>query len=113
MLTLSIPAAPRLRLTDLKESSSKGRVILPVKEWTFCFLVLLIPIMMHNCREPGAELFENVSYRPAALTGKGAVGPFSGFRHWANYSLEHGNASCSLRFRLSPPRWLLRLCWYP
>ncbi len=61
MLTLSIPAAPRLRLTDLKESSSNGRVILPVKEWTFCFLVLLIPIMIQNRRETSAELFENVS----------------------------------------------------
>src|SRR6266705_2649111 len=32
MLTLSIPAAPRLRLTFRKAVASKGRVILPVNE---------------------------------------------------------------------------------
>ena len=61
MLTLSMPAAPRLRLTALKAASINWGVILPVKEWTFCFLALLIPIMIDNCKETTTRLFENVS----------------------------------------------------
>jgi len=45
----------------LKAASIKRGVILPVKEWNFCFLVLLIPIMIDNRTEAAAELFENVS----------------------------------------------------
>ncbi len=44
MLTLSNPAAPLFRFTDLKAASIIGIVILPVKECTFNFFMTFVLI---------------------------------------------------------------------
>src|SRR5437762_12868331 len=80
MLTLSMPAAPRLRLTALKESRSNLGVILPVKEWTFCFLLLLIPIKIDQPRGDKRRAIGECYLAKSALTGK-----------------EHGRANGGLR----------------
>jgi hypothetical protein len=55
MLTLSIPAAPRLRLTFRKARCIRSGVILPVNEWAL-ILAILGPFLLNPLRRNHREV---------------------------------------------------------
>src|SRR3989304_3942432 len=127
MLTLSTPAAPRLRRTDLNARRMRGSGILPVNEWAFTFFGFLSILLVSSDSLTGGLpplRCLGVFLAAAGLPERGAGWPFCGRNRRANYPRVRRVVASALtkRFLLStaarareasPVRRLLRKSCHP